>query len=138
MCDHYNCLGELLTGNFQKAQHILTGLGIQIARRFISQDDSRSCCQCTGNCHTLLLTTGKLIWQGILLFLQPKRLYDLPNKIPVYLTTIQFNRKNNVFIHIQHRNKIICLEYKANFSAAENGQCWEYPKVCVNLQTDVR
>ena len=28
--DHYDCLGELLTGDFQKAQYILTGFGIQI------------------------------------------------------------------------------------------------------------
>ena len=29
--DHYDCLGELLTGDFQKTQYILAGLGIQIA-----------------------------------------------------------------------------------------------------------
>lgn len=33
--DHHNGLFELISGHFQKSQHILTGSGIQISRRFI-------------------------------------------------------------------------------------------------------
>jgi hypothetical protein len=54
--DHYDCLGELLTGDFQKAQYILAGFGIQIAGGFICQNDSGCCRQRTGNGYPLLLT----------------------------------------------------------------------------------
>ena len=39
MGDHDNGLGKFLAGDFQQAQHVLTGSGIQIARRFIRQND---------------------------------------------------------------------------------------------------
>jgi len=89
--DHYDCLGKLLTGYFQKAQYILAGFGIQITCRFICQNDSGCRCQRTGDCHTLLLTTGELIGQGIQTLIQPKGLYNLLYEILVDLATVQLN-----------------------------------------------
>ena len=91
MGNHYDCLGELLTGYFQKAQYILAGFGIQITCRFICQNDSGCCRQRTGDCHTLLLTALKLIGQGIQTLIQPKGLHDLLYEILVDLAAVQLN-----------------------------------------------
>ena len=91
MSDHYDCLGELLTGDFQKAQYILAGFGIQIAGGFICQNDSGCCRQRTGNGYSLLLTAGELIGQRIQTIIQPKCLYNLLYEILIDLATVQLN-----------------------------------------------
>ena len=40
----------------------------------------------------------------------------------VHLPTVQLNGQNDVFVHIQHRNKVVALKDKADFPSAENGQ----------------
>ena len=41
MGNHYNGLMKFLAGDFQKLDHFITGLAVQIAGRLVGKDDCR-------------------------------------------------------------------------------------------------
>ena len=58
-------LVKCLAGHFQKADHIVAGLGIQVAGRLIGQNDRGLGGQSTGNRHALLLASGEVTRQAV-------------------------------------------------------------------------
>ena len=46
---------------FQESQYLPACAGVQSAGRLVSQNDSRTACQCPRDGNTLLLTAGKLV-----------------------------------------------------------------------------
>ena len=119
--NHHNGLVKFLAGHFQETDHIIAGLGIQVAGGFICQNDRGLGGQSTGNRHPLLLAAGEVIGQTVQFLLQPQQLHDPHDELFVRLAAIQGDGENNVFPHAEHRHQIVVLEDKADLLAAEDG-----------------
>src|ERR1041385_8168820 len=46
----------------EKGRDFITSLGVQVAGRFVGENDRWTVYQCSGNGHTLPLSTGEFIW----------------------------------------------------------------------------
>lgn len=60
--------------------------------------------------------------QAVDLIFQPQRLHDPFDILLIRMFSVQFDRKHDIFIHIENRNKIIILEYKPDLSSPEDRQ----------------
>ena len=58
-------LPALRSAFHQQPHCILARPRIQISGRLVCKNDARFCNQCTGDCHTLLLSAGKLCGAGM-------------------------------------------------------------------------
>ena len=122
MGDHDDGLGKFLAGDFQQAQHVLTGSGIQIARRLIRQNDGGRGGKGAGDGHPLLLTAGQLAGKAPQLLFQTQGVHDFVEEVLVHLPPVQLDGQDDVFPRVQHRHQIVALEDKADLPPAENGQ----------------
>ena len=59
---HHQRLMEFAAGFFQQAQHITARPAVQIAGRFVSQDDGGLRNEGAGDGATLLLSPGQVVW----------------------------------------------------------------------------
>ena len=63
--NHYNGLSEFPVCHLHQMYHIIAGSGIQISGWFVCQYNIRFGGKGTGNRHTLLLASGKIVWQAV-------------------------------------------------------------------------
>ena len=122
MSNHHNGLMKFLAGHFQKTQYIAAGSAVKVSSRFVGQDDSRFRNKGAGNRYTLLLTTGQIVRHTVQLFIESQHFHDFIHEMLINGITIQLHRQNNIFIDVQHRNKIVILKDKTDVASAEDGK----------------
>ncbi len=95
---------------------------IQIACRFICKYNSWFGNKGAGNRYTLLLAAGQIVRHTVQLPIESQHFHDFIHKPLVHGITIQLHRQDNIFIDIQHRNKIVILKDKPDVTSAEDGK----------------
>lgn len=118
MCNHENLF--IFCQRFYCLLQLVFFLLVHIGRSFVSKNNGRFENKGAGYNHTMLLVAGKIVRHTVELFIKSPQLYNLFHKPLVHGDTIQFHRKDNIFIDIQDRNKVVIPEDKTNAAPAEN------------------
>ena len=114
----------LLMQLMKQLNNLHSGFGIQISCRFICKEQTRSGCNCTGNCHALLLTARKLIGEMRSSCKELDALQRLPDPIPPFLHAYSLinERELHVLFCTEIADQIIILKDKPDFLTAYTGK----------------
>ena len=107
-------LPELRSAFHQQPHRILARPCIQISGWFIGKNDARFCNQCTGDCHTLLLSTGKLCGAGMQLARNAQDPGQLMEHLFIRCSMVQIKRDQNIIPHRVLREQAEILKNKAD------------------------
>ena len=77
MCNHHDRISIFLVNSLDQLQDFLRSIIIQRTCRFITEQNIRIFHDCTPDCCPLLLSSGKLVWQLVLMFINTQRLHQL-------------------------------------------------------------
>lgn len=88
---------------------------------YVCQDNGGLRCQCSGNRHSLLLTSRQCVRKIIQLLAQSKQFNNFFQINHIRLSIIQSDRQNDVLPDIQRGDKIKCLKNETDFSSAKCG-----------------
>ena len=106
----------------QQSQHLTSRLTIQIAGGFVSKQDRRLVCQCAGDGHALLLTTGHSTRQMGQTVADAQHIDDLIEVSFVSLASIQHYGQQDILPAGQFTHQIVALKHKAKTAAAQHSQ----------------
>ena len=122
MGDHQNGLRIFLRRFFQKAYDFAAVFRIQIAGRFIRQNQRRAGKESPSDGHALLLTAGELTRKMAAPFLKPKNMQKFIQILFIGSAGIQKHREHDILFYVQLRDQMERLEYKTDIAATENRQ----------------
>lgn len=69
---------------------------------------------------TLLLSAGELTRQALCFLLQTKCFYNMCNMRAIRPVAVQFDRKHDILVNVQHRHEIVTLKHKSDLAPAED------------------
>ena len=98
----------------------MAGGRIQVSGRLIRKQDCRFCRKRPCNRDSLLLSAGQSSRKCFLLSRKSQKLQNPIYIFLIHFSSIQLDRKNNIFINIQIRHKIIILKNEPDLSSAKD------------------
>ena len=107
-------LSKLRSAFHQQPHRILTRPRIQISGRLVCKNDAGLCNQCTGDRHTLLLSTGKLCGAGMQLARNAQDFSQLMEHLFIRCSMVQIERDQNIIPHRVLREQAEILKNKAD------------------------
>lgn len=121
MGDHNQCRALFLIELKEQVGDALTGAGIQIAGRLVSEKNVGLAGECTGYCYALLLSAGQLrrVVGGSLAQTYPVQ--QLSGALAGVLAVMQFEREHDVFQRRQASEQLEGLKDEADMLCAQRG-----------------
>lgn len=107
MCNHHDRISIFLVNGLDQLQDFLRSIIIQRTCRFITEQDVRIFDNCTSNRGSLLLSSGKLVRQLVLMLINSQCVHQF---IHIQRTVTQISTNLNIFPEGQVRNQIVHLE----------------------------
>ena len=118
--DNDQSLAEFGGAGCEQLQYLLAGFLIQIAGRFVGDDQAGFRQYGTGDGHTLLFASGQFRGEFPYLFLQTHRCDHFLVEGGICLSTVQLQGHQDVILDIVLFQEIELLEHKAHVPAAED------------------
>ena len=122
MGDHDDRLSQFVDRPTQEAQDLRAGDGIQVAGRFVGEDELGACDQRAGDGDALLLAAGQLVRAVVQALLEPQRGHEQVEPGAVRFLAGQRQRHDDVLLGGEHRQQVEALEDEADLVAAQHGQ----------------
>ena len=122
MRDDDDGLVEFLVELAQQRNDLFGIFAVQVAGRFVGQNDGRVVGQCTADGDPLLLAARKLVRQVVEPVVQAENADQVVDQLLVGLAAVEQKRQRNVFFYAQDRDQVVKLVNETDLAAAENGQ----------------